>query len=234
MKLIRTSRNGFALIVVLSTLSIIALLFAIASSRAINRLGEVRTDVLIADHAHEVASLLELAAQVFGSQEGRLNRDQALAVRWQGQPAELRLQDVGGLIDLNTANPALLEQFAQALDVSSAQIAQYREWRRRSLRLLRTEDFLRVIAYDEVPPVWFRQVTTVYSGRPGISEDHAPPKLLEILTEGRGPLLPEWVSQPSGSNYQVVLTSNSGATRVLGSISFALAEQSKLLEYSFP
>ena len=203
-------RRGFALIVVLSTLSIITLLFAIASSRVVSRLSDTRTDSLVAHDALVKASLLALAARVYGDAQTPLTTDVILPVQWRGEDASLVLQDAGGLVDLNTANPVMLEQLADALGVTSAQLEGYRLWRRTPLRLQRTSDFVRVIGGDTELRESLFPIATVFSGRPGIAAHLAPIKLLEILTGSTGSravliqdLSINWVSAPSGSNYHV-------------------------------
>ncbi|MGC1498097.1 MAG: hypothetical protein WA790_19990 [Sulfitobacter sp.] len=194
-------RRGFALIVVLSTLSIIALLFAIASSRTISRLSETRTDRLVVDDAFARASLLELAVQAYGDAETPMATDALLAVSWRGQEGQMQLQDAGGLVDLNTANPAMLERLAEALEVTPAQLEEYRRWRRTPLRLQRVSDFPRVAGGGISLSESLFPIATVFSGRPGIAIDLAPQKLLEVLTDGGGDRVtlirkipPDWIS----------------------------------------
>ncbi|MEQ6204732.1 hypothetical protein ABMC88_16945 [Sulfitobacter sp. HNIBRBA2951] len=218
-------RRGFALIVVLSTLSIIALLFAIASNRAINRLSDTRTDFLVAQDAQDRTSLLALAAQVYGDAETPLATDMMLPVQWRGENAELRLQDAGGLIDLNTANPAMLERLATALEVTPAQLEAYRVWRRAPLRLQRTSDFVRVTGGDAALRESLLPIATVFSGRPGIAVELAPIELLEHLTGSTGSrdilireLQTDWVSPPSGANYHVTVMNKGDQAIHLGVI----------------
>ena len=222
----KTKSHGFALIVVLSTLSIIALLFAIAGSRAVNRLSETRTDVLVAEDAFARMSLLSLAAQVYGHREMPLEPDVMLPVRWRGGNALLQLQDTGGLVDLNTANPAILERLADRLNIPSANLETYRVWRREPLRLQRVSDFARIVGGAPGLSESMRGLATVFSGRPGLDMDLAPESLLELLVGRAGnradlirDLPASWASPASSVNYHVNVINKGGVVIALGIIS---------------
>ena len=229
-------RRGFALIVVLSTLSIIALLFAIASSRVVSRLSENRTDGLVAEDAFARASLLGLAAQVYSDRQTPLGRDTLLPVRWRGEHSYLHLQDAGGLVDLNTALPVLLERLAEAMDVSSAQLEEYRRWRKTPLRLQRVSDFVRVTGGDALLNRPLFSIATVFSGRQGIAMEFAPQSMLGILsgsTDGKAGVIrglpSDWATPPSGTNYHVNIMTDGMPSIPLGVINIGAAESGKIL-----
>lgn len=241
MDLKSTVRQGFALVVVLSVLSIITLLFAIASNRSVTRALESKTDLLVIEQAFAAAELLDAAAQYYSENLDVSDTSQPFNFMWQGDMATLHLRDVGGLIDLNTADPAMVRHLANALDISSDQFEFYLDWRREGKRLLRTEDFFRIVKHDNVLPKFVRGITTVHSGRRGISPDHAPLELLELLSDVEGDRetllnhLPDaWITKETGVNFQVVLRPVFGEEFVIGVISIGRDIAPRILQIFTP
>lgn len=108
---------------------------------------------------------------------------------------------MGGLIDLNTGAPDMLERVVEAFELGPEAMADYIAWRRSGRRLLRVSDFLRVTGAGQEWLVELQATATVHSGRRGIAPDVAAAGVLEMLGED---LLPAWLSPPSGVNYAVV------------------------------
>jgi type II secretory pathway component PulJ len=209
----RFGKRGFALIVVLGTLSLIALLFATAQIRLLARVADSSTEALIAERALAQRSLLRLAADLYGA--GDVPPEQVLTVPYLGGEAQVRLRDVAGLVDLNTGNPEMLDRLAEALGVTAGQMAAYRDWRRAPHRLHSVRDFGRVAGTSRDAVAGLEQIATVFSGRFGIAPDHAPPRLLGLLPAA----LPEgWVDAPTGRVFNVVLQGDTGRDVLLGTI----------------
>lgn len=221
----RPSRKGFALIVVLSTLGVIAVLFAISSDRIVARVGETRIETRLLIRGHDSRDLLRLATESFGVSEQSLAVDQLLPVKTARGNGVLRLKDVGGLVDLNTAAPELLDHLADALDISAAALSDYRRWRRKPHRLVRVSDFVRLTGADPETGELLQQIATVYSGRQGVSIKDAPDILLSVITgesasrktlEQRFP--DQWVGSASGSVFDVWLQDDLRTERRIGTI----------------
>lgn len=204
-------RKGFALVVVLISLLILTALFTAASQRSLARLREDAGEALLLRRAAARAEVLELLLELpaealphgpLALPDGRI----------------VRLQDCGGLIDLNTASPALLAQMAQRLDLPETALARLRDWRRSGLRLQRVADFARIGGLTEDEALAVARVATVYSGRPGIAPDAAPPEVLEIVTAPGGAVPEAFQSAPSGENFHVFLLGGERLAGVIGAV----------------
>lgn len=193
-------RHGFALIVVLSSLAILTIIFAVASSRTMSRLLDGASETVLAQRGHTNRELLQLALQLKSTTQGRDQTE--FTVSLDGQNYTLLLQDMGGLIDLNTAAPDMLEQMITAFDLGPDALASYITWRRSGRRLLRVGDFLRVTGAGQERLAELQSVATVHSGRRGIAQDVAPAGVLALLAAEPPPA---WLSPPSGVNYAVIL-----------------------------
>lgn len=222
------ARGGFALVVVLSTLSIIALLFAISSSRILTRAGDLATEQRLAEWTLRRSDLLDLAVAGFGAGDGQVPADGELRVPGGDGELTVRLRDTGGLIDLNTAAPEILDQLAAALGVSADAMAEYRRWRRTPRRLQRVSDFARITGLGPEESRRLQEVATVYSGRRGVAPAHASDVVLQVLTgleADRATLLrrlpPSWATPSSGSVFEVTLSSRQGPARRLGVVQIA-------------
>jgi len=218
-------RAGFALVVVLSTLSIIALLFAISSSRILSGAGQTATESRLAQRGFLERELLDLAVASFGDGEGRIDAADVLNVRLNGNNVVVRLRDAGGRIDLNTAAPELLEHLARSLDLEPGMLDAYRAWRRTPHRLLRVSDFARISGAGPAAIDRLKRAATVYSGRRGISPEHATFEVLRLVSGGDGgrDLLPsqvpeEWRTPPSGAIFDVYLERSGMPEQRIGTI----------------
>ena len=203
-------RHGFALIVVLSSLAILTIIFSVASSRTMSRLLDGATEGKLAQRGATNRELLQLALQLKSTAAGRDKTE--FRVTLNGQDYVLFLQDVGGLIDLNTAAPDMLEKVVDAFDLGPEAMADYIAWRRSGRRLLRVGDFLRVTGAGQERLAELQAIATVHSGRHGIAPDVAPARVLALLE--RAELPPTWLSPPLGVNYAVGLHEGTGARRI--------------------
>jgi hypothetical protein len=206
-------RAGFALVVVLFSLLVLTALFAVAQSRTLAHLQSVAAERRLLVRGAEAQDLLDLALawRLTPAADGRT----AFQVTLADGSAEVHLQDVGGLVDLNTASPALLTVLGAQLDLDAAALDAYRSWRRSPRRLLRPFDFTRIAG--GATGTRLDLVATVYSGRPGVAWDLAPPEVAALLSPGIS--REDNASPPSGANFLVtVRRSGSDQTLPLGTI----------------
>lgn len=230
--------RGFALIVVLGTLSIIALLFAIAGTRVLARMSGTDTEMTLARTSHETRALLELTLALYEAGDGQVPTDVPLALELDDGPVVLRLQDVGGLIDLNTAAPELLDRLAAQIGLDPGALEAYRTWRRTPHRLQSTADFSRAATVDPALALRLQGVATVFSGRRGIAPEVAPEAVLELLSDRPGPretlvsaLPADWITGPSGANFEVIVMPVDKPPRSLGTIGLGTgAAKGRILE----
>ncbi len=166
--------------VVLFSLAVLAVLFATASTRTLTSLQFQTAEVTAAKRFDGDVAALD-ALTTLGRPEG----DQ---MAW-GERM-LRLQSTGGLVDLNTAAPELLERLLIGYDLSAPERAEalsaYRTWRRQSRRLQRVADFARVAGIDPARLPSLERLATVHSGRSTLSGEQAPLHLLTHLTGRQG------------------------------------------------
>lgn len=234
----RSKRQGFALIVVLSTLSIVALLFAIASSRFISSLMYGEAEIVLGKREQENRAFAELALGAFGQGTSRIDPSDPMILQNEKNEIKLVLQDVGGLIDLNAAAPDLLDTLTDSLDMPIDAIEIFRDWRRTPYRLQSVADFSRVANVPYEDGLRLRKFATVHSGRSGISPDAAPSELLTLLegvSEASLPsgahIPPAWRTPASGVNYQVELWIDGSFSRLIGVIHVeGLTGQARILE----
>ena len=164
---------------VLFSLTVLTLIFGTSSARTLAHIEQSRTNALLSQRLHDNAQLagvlLKLGVGSFDPAEGQT-------------PAVLRgltLQPATGLVDLNTASPALLRLLLEGYGLPDAKIREaldaYRTWRREGRKLLRVSDFYRVtgLTADMLPKLV--SFATVYSGRTGVAADQAQLALLQHL-----------------------------------------------------
>ncbi|MDA7966139.1 hypothetical protein [Ruegeria sp.] len=231
-------RQGFALIVVLSTLSIVALLFAITSSRFLANLKDSEAELILAKRQQENQALAELALGVFHQQSNQTDPQTPLTIRQNGREQTLVLQDVGGLVDLNTAAPDLLNALSTSLGVPDEALERFRDWRRTPYRLQSVVDFARVSEVPYEVGLRLKEFATVHSGRFGIASDLAPLGLIERLRVAaprgsvQGLELPvSWQTPGSGVTFRVDLWEGGRFVRSVGVIHFGgSASGNRILE----
>ncbi|WP_214569024.1 hypothetical protein [Aliiroseovarius lamellibrachiae] len=209
------NNRGFALIVVLSMLSVITFLVAGTTTRVVSRATDIDTEKRIMRTAHETAALLSFAIAAFGSSPKQIPPSQKVTVPWQDDYAELRLQDVAGLIDLNTADTALVETFVSAMGLPSSVIDTLQVRRSNSQRLESVGELPRVVGMPIEDMNAIAMFATVHSGRRGLALDVTPEDLIEALG-GRDHLQSRFQqSKPSGAVYLAIVNGD-GKDKLLG------------------
>lgn len=216
-------KQGFALIVVLATLSILALLFAISSSRFLANLAGTEAELELARRQQENQAFAELALATFSSETSESFLREPLVFQQEDRELTLELQDVGGLVDLNTAAPDLLDALSTSLGIPDDAVQRFRQWRRTPYRLQGVSDFARVAGLSHETGLQLRQFATVHSGRFGIAPDLAPEALLELLqgsaTIGSAlgvDIPPVWQTPASGVNFRLDLWEGGRFMRSIG------------------
>lgn len=211
--------NGFAIIVVLASLLILTTVFAIASQRSLAHVQTQTVERTLAqrqfNHAEVLTALLSLDRDAFGADTV------ALPAPFDGLP--LRLQDVGGLVDLNTAAPELLTRLLATLGAPDDAAARLREWRRTGQRLQRVDDLIRIAGLDAAERDNLLALATVHSGRQGIAAEVAPDAARDLAGG-----LPQ--TAPSLVNFAVYLASDTRSA-LIGVISIPTsADARRILE----
>lgn len=202
--MVPSGKQGFALVVVLFSLAILTLLFSAASTRSLASLQFSAAEVVAS--SREQARIEVLDALV------ALGRPEGDVLVWNGRT--FRLQSAGGLVDLNTAAPELLERLLNGYGLDATARADalqsYRTWRRTGFRLQRVSDFVRVSGLNGVDLPGLATLATVHSGRASLSGEQAPLELLRHLTGGKGErdflieqLPPALLGPATATNYAV-------------------------------
>lgn len=205
--------RGFALITVLVSLATITLLFAAASTLTLTRLQDNALTHGIGRKAAEARGVIEGALAHYGSPD--IDLSEPLVLHTADGDWRVALRDVSGLVDLNTASPALLAAIMPALglDTSEASVAleRLRTWRRAGNRLARVSDALRVMGLDAALGGELASIATVASGATGFAPEQAPLRLLEVVTGRSGPRdtladsVPEAFRSPArGANFRLI------------------------------
>ncbi len=195
--------SGFALIVVLSTLAILTLLFAISTRLSLAHIQNQETEVLLAERSVLNVTLL----RAVGATLAETRESGTFEVSVAEETYTLRAVDVGGLVDLNTAQPPLLEVYLTAIGLTNEEIARFRAWRQTSKRLLRIEDLIRVSGTETADRALLSATATVRSGRSGVSLEDAP-EALQALLQTRW--ADAWATAPSGANFRIEHISPTG------------------------
>lgn len=203
------SSRGFALIVVLSALAILTLLFAISTRLSIAHIQRQNTELLIAERSFQNGEIVNAALVALASADRAHGLPDKVEVQVNGESVTVEVIDVGGLVDLNTADPRLLQATFEALGLGPDELARYRDWRRYGRRLLQVDDLIRITGSQGIDRRLLRRITTVHSGRRGVSEQDAPARLLEALS-GRIALV-DFASAPSGVNVALFVTDPSSS-----------------------
>jgi len=215
---ISKQQGGFAIVVVLSSLLVLTTLFAIASQRSMTHIQTSDATLRLADRQNRDTAALTLLLELGASDTipGTVRIDDRL----------LKVQDVGGLIDLNTAAPELLEALFDNLDFPPDAARDFRDWRRIGRRLQRVDDLARITGASATAMVQLEHLATVFSGRRGIAVEIAPEELRNIMRNFPGANRPDLATAPSNINYTIF----EGA-RTLGTISIPTEpEQRRILE----
>jgi len=207
--------KGFALITVLGGLAILTTLFAVTMTRSQTDLSGLATLSTLSERQRADRAALEQALVLEGM-GGEVATGQTL-----------RLEDLGGRVDLNTAPPALIQVLLDHMEADSQALTRWRNWRRAPRRFLRVSDFLRVTGVDPAQADWLRQVATVHSGRRGLAPDHVPAALLKVFPGG---VVPDALHDaPNGRNFAVIVVEETGE-RQAGVISRQPGSLGRVLE----
>lgn len=214
-------RSGFALIVVLASLLVLTTLFAIASQRSLAHLQTHSADQVLALRQAKDAEILTMLLKLTDEQFQGL--DTALPA---SLGRNLAVQDVGGLIDLNTARPQVLGWLFDALKFPPGANEKFRQWRKQGQRLTRVDDLIRITNADpEVLPN-LTKIATVFSGRHGIAIEVASAEVQELIAAQATVLPNELITAQSGVNFAIY-----DGGRLIGTINrSASVEYGRVLE----
>ncbi|MHA3915840.1 hypothetical protein [Halovulum sp. GXIMD14793] len=208
--------RGFALITVLVSLATITLLFAAASTLTLTRLQDNAILRDLSLHEVRTKTIAAVAMTHYASEDADLTAP--FSVQMEGEIWEVRLQDVSGLVDLNTASPALLKVVIGSLGLTpketEAALTHLRTWRREGHRLLRISDAARIMKLDHLQAQNLRMIATVFSGSTGFAPEIAPQSLLESVA-GSGASrrdVPEAFRSPArNANFLLIISSGASA-----------------------
>lgn len=165
----------------------------------------------------ELRSVLTVAMQNYSDPEA--DRTNPFRANFNDKTWTVTLQDVSGMVDLNTANPALLERLLTNAGIENvAQVTEhYQNWRQEGNRLSRINDFGRIAEITQIEMEHIAPHVTIFSGRPGISIDVASMLTLELLTGTAGSrsavaseLPTDFLSPATGVNYVVNISPEFG------------------------
>lgn len=224
--------NGFALVVVLFSLAVIGILFAVASTRTLTKLQESATErTLIVRHQSEM-DILNLAIGWKSLPENQgMN---SFEIELNDNRYQIRLLDVGGLIDLNTASPELLGILFDWIGASQDAIIRFRDWRRSGNRLQRVSDLFTIAGIAAPADIELAQYATVFSGRRGVAIDEAPSLLVDLIKRTAGPDADtdsRFASAASNVNFLVVVSKlGSRNEKIVGTIHVVGDRDGRILE----
>lgn len=170
--------RGFALLIVLSFLIILVMLFATVSKRTLAHAGFYATEKRLLQQQFDNAAVADVLAQMDLNAMTATSKEIASPLQ---DGTTLVIQDVGGLIDLNTAAPELIAAVIDYLGLEPQVIEEYIAWRQEGRRLLRTDDFLRVVGGEMSQNAELESFSTVYSGRRRVNSTKASKFTLEII-----------------------------------------------------
>lgn len=181
-------------------------LFAITQSRNIASMETLAVEHSLLEHDQWQSDVLN-AALAFRTAQPRTASFELSGI-------EVSLRDVGGLVDLNTATPELLQRLAQGLGITEMQMASFRTWRRMPHRTLSQNDFARVTQLSHEQFTLLDRLTTVFSGRSGISIDNTSEELVTVLGHTHGSLPTNMQSEPTGTTFVVYALGGHNSTLV--------------------
>jgi hypothetical protein len=196
-----TKSRGFALLIVLFGLTTLTALYAVSTHLTMSNVNKNAGDASLAFSS-------EIRRSILRSTELFLPKSASVSiVELENQTVEIR--PVTGLIDLNSSSRALLELFFDALGLEHTQRQKVYAWRGTGRRFLRVEDFMRIAEFTPTattPPL--HRLSTVFSGRPGISPDAATDELLAYM--GWSAVPEPFYSPEASSNYLVFISGSTG------------------------
>lgn len=149
--------------------------------------------------------------------DGEQDHGQPFHAEFDGEEWSVSLQDVSGLVDLNTASPALLDRLFEGLGLEGATrrdaLTRLRDWRKQGNRLSRVSDAVRIMQLDMFDFADLDDFATVYSGEAGIAFEAAPPKLRDLLSDGSGQIAEQFRSAQRGVNFVAKITTETGSSK---------------------
>ena len=200
-------KAGFALIVVLVTLGILTLLFAISSDRTISNFQTQSSELTILKTHQELKDLLVLASQWKSQPENK--DDMAFTIPNVESETEVSFIDVGGLVDLNTAHIPLANAFIQFIGGGRDEQERYLQWRRIGIRMKRVSELPHILDYNLPVGFSIEKYATVFSGRSGINLKNAPNEFVGFLKQtGVLEKAPSLNTPNHGSIFSVVVLHN--------------------------
>ncbi len=199
------NQQGFALIAVLFSLAILTLLFVAAQKNLMSHTLVLNAEMERYKRQEIIYSVPAIALLGIGTEE-------PADIIVGGDIYKITVQDVGGLVDVNTAHISLVEKLLSSATngQTTEYMSRYSDWRGEGRSFHRAEDFQRAVGQDDDTYRRIAPFLTIHSGRTGISPDVAPMELLESLSDQSGSreylasqLPPTFVSQPSKVNYRL-------------------------------
>ena len=205
----------------LGFLSILTLLFAVSSKRAISFQVSQNSEAALAQRAFLNQELAKLAGHQILAEDGKPSRFISLGV--DGKTYEVAVIDAAGFVDLNTATPALLLALFEGVGLSSEDLDTYLDWRRTPYRLLRVNDLPRIIGTSNFDRELLLENATVFSGRTGIAARSAPDQVLEFL--GLSLSDERLGSEPTQSIFHLRRIGQSGHTVPIGVLKINMSDR---------
>ncbi|MEM1159403.1 MAG: hypothetical protein AAGJ28_00580 [Pseudomonadota bacterium] len=174
--------GGFSLLTVLFGLSVVAVLITASLHRMASH--HKVTGYQLRAHAEDAvwAGALQVGGELALASllEGAPPLEGARVVRVDTASVEIAIRDAGGLVDVNTAAPDLLQRLFEG-NAAQANLQQAIAGRQLEQRFHSVADFLRAIDLDPEDAGGVHAFLTVHSGRVGIHAEAAPAALLERL-----------------------------------------------------
>lgn len=191
----------------LSTLAILTLLFAVSTRLSLAHLQTQNTELLLAERNATRVHLLETARDLLAKDSSI--RD--ISVQLADTVYVIKVVDAGGLVDLNTASPNLLDSYLDAIGLTIEERERFRAWRQSSKRLLRFSDLIRVSDASDSDTTLLSATATVFSGRSGVSLQEASLETQDLLA----PFWQDsWATAPSNSNFELFLIKENRVKRI--------------------
>lgn len=172
------------------------MLFATVSNRALANAGFYATEKRLLQQQFDNAALADVLSQMDLNAMTTTNNEIASPLQ---DGTKLVIQDVGGLIDLNTAAPELIAGVIDFLGLEPEAIEQYRTWQQDGRRLLQTDDFLRIVGEDMTLITSLSTIATVHSGERYVSNASSPESVRQIVAG----LDEVFVDQPTSDSFAV-------------------------------
>lgn len=194
--------RGFALLTVLFGLAILsglivaALFWAAAHQKSAARLSWEQEAAGVLDKTLAIAERIARRSLIAGNE---------VLPPPDGLPyAKLEVIDAAGLIDVNAARPDLTAHLLGALGFDELVLKTDLQARRRAGARFRSPDeFADFIGASDKQTALLVTMTTTRSGKRGVSPDHAPKRLLDILADETGEIRPEWSAPPTRRVFEV-------------------------------